>query len=204
MRVNEIFGVTIQGEGILTGEPCIFVRLAGCNMSCDFCDTDHEHSTPMSVNDILGTIMEIGDNRNIVVITGGEPLIHDKTGHLIDLIMANQYFVQIETNGTLPLKEVNPHIVVCSPKVPPEEILLEKANCVKFIYPYIEGVTPDAFYKAGHHLIMNPNCVKFIQPVFDSDPKVTMKNIKGAVEEVKRLGCGYKLGLQIHKMIGEQ
>lgn len=100
--VNEIFG-SIDGEGIRTGELATFIRLAGCNLRCSYCDTDYsltiKDGKEMSIKEILDKVKEIG-YRNIT-LTGGEPLIHKNVEQLIDSLIENGYKVNIETNGAV-------------------------------------------------------------------------------------------------------
>jgi len=95
--VIEIFQ-SIQGEGVSVGEPCNFVRLAGCSLRCPWCDTkyawDVRNARLMTIRQIL---RELDPNLDIVVITGGEPLMRDLT----DLVtmLDKCFFVDVETNG---------------------------------------------------------------------------------------------------------
>lgn len=93
-RVNEIFQ-SIQGEGDWTGTPCVFVRLSGCNRSCDFCDTLHEDYVEMTLEEIKSKIPEYFKH---VVITGGEPTIHENLPSLV-YELEKRYIVHVETNG---------------------------------------------------------------------------------------------------------
>ena len=74
MKIVETF-VSLQGEGIRQGMPCFFVRLAGCNLNCSWCDTPASlaEGTEMSVEEVIGKIAESG--LQYVCITGGEPLL---------------------------------------------------------------------------------------------------------------------------------
>ena len=69
LKVNEIFK-SIQGESTFAGLPCTFVRLAGCNLRCSFCDTTYayDEGTEMSVEDVIGAVENLGCN--LVEITG--------------------------------------------------------------------------------------------------------------------------------------
>ncbi len=100
LRVNEIFE-SIQGESTYAGIPCIFVRLTGCNLRCSYCDTVYAYSegSVMSLDEILNRVKGYGA-RNIC-ITGGEPLLQETTGKLINLLKKNHFNVYIETNGSL-------------------------------------------------------------------------------------------------------
>lgn len=106
--VNEIFG-SIDGEGIRTGELATFIRLAGCNLRCTYCDTDYSLSIKdgkeMSIDEILEKVKEIGYKN--VTLTGGEPLIHQNVEQLIDSLIENGYKINIETNGAV---DITPYI----------------------------------------------------------------------------------------------
>ena len=102
LNVVEIFD-SIEGEGIRTGMPTTFIRLAGCNLRCSYCDTCYAQKETdgnlMSVDDILKQV-----NYESVTITGGEPLLH--TAGIIELIAKLNtagHYVNIETNGSINL-----------------------------------------------------------------------------------------------------
>ena len=99
MKVNEIF-YSLQGEGVFTGTAAIFVRLAGCNLHCDFCDTKHEDYTIFTEEEIVKAISDYPAKH--VVITGGEPTLQ-LTHSLVDRLHEVGKFVQIETNGSIAL-----------------------------------------------------------------------------------------------------
>lgn len=206
MKITEIFGITIQGEGILSGIPAVFIRLAGCNSNvCSFCDTEFSCNSESSVEDIIYEVKKYGSPDNfIVVITGGEPLLQLEELHqLIIRLSELEYFIQIETNGSLPLKITSPNLVVCcSPKVKPKDIMLEYCHCVKFLYPYLKGINPESF--KDHYFITNSKIVRFLQPIDTQNGIENNNNEELAIQEVKRLGIRWKLGLQIHKIIGEK
>ena len=111
MIVNEIFS-SIDGEGIRTGELATFIRLAGCNLRCRYCDTeyalDNNSGSEMNITEILNEVKKY-KNRNIT-LTGGEPLAHKETNKLIEELIKNNYFVNIETNGSI---DIEPYIGKC-------------------------------------------------------------------------------------------
>ena len=74
----EIF-YSVQGEGAWTGTPAIFVRLAGCNLACAFCDTDYALRFLASVPDIVAQVRAAGGDCPMVILTGGEPLAQTQT-----------------------------------------------------------------------------------------------------------------------------
>lgn len=100
--VNEIF-LSFQGEGLHTGLPTTFVRLAGCNLKCGWCDTlyalDPGSGKPMGIPDIIREVKDLGNER--VCITGGEPLLQEQTYTLVASLIEIGCLVDIETNGTI-------------------------------------------------------------------------------------------------------
>ena len=116
--VQEVFA-TLQGEGPFAGEPAVFVRLAGCNLRCFWCDTEFESSSwHPSMEELVERIESTrAPHCDLVVLTGGEPLRQD-VSLLIDALLGRGHRVQIETNGTLwvDLPEDERLTVVCSPK----------------------------------------------------------------------------------------
>lgn len=127
LRVNEIF-YSLQGEGHFTGTPAVFVRLSGCNLRCPFCDTDHHASVGMTYAQVVERVAAFPSRH--VVVTGGEPSMQLTDG-FIDALHAAGCFVQVETNGTLPLP---PSVdwVTCSPKDAP--VVLDRIDELKVVY----------------------------------------------------------------------
>lgn len=102
-NVNEIF-YSLQGEGKHTGRATLFVRLAGCNLQCFFCDTDHKTKMEIDAVEIVKRTILLAPQCKFVVITGGEPLIQNLQP-LINLFHDAKFFVAIESNGTIPLPQ---------------------------------------------------------------------------------------------------
>lgn len=102
LKISEIFS-SVQGEGLRQGEPTHFVRLAGCNLKCFFCDTKYawEGGREMSVAEVLRRIEALKRRfpANWVCLTGGEPLLQDLRG-LASRLKSQGFLVQVETNGT--------------------------------------------------------------------------------------------------------
>ncbi len=82
MKINEIF-YSLQGEGMWTGLPNIFVRTTGCNLRCSFCDTKYAYQDgkEMNIKEIVNHINKY--NCKYICITGGEPLIQNDTPRLV-------------------------------------------------------------------------------------------------------------------------
>jgi len=98
--VNEIFQ-SIQGESLFSGLSCIFIRLTGCNLRCQYCDTEYAwtEGNEMDIAEILNHVRSF--NGNLVELTGGEPLFQSETPTLIRKLITNGYTVLIETNGSM-------------------------------------------------------------------------------------------------------
>ena len=103
LKINEIFH-SIQGEGIDVGKPCVFVRFAGCNLKCAWCDTDFEEvSDEMSAEELIRHIEELYVGEKYIVLTGGEPLIQnsEEFERLCLGLRGKGFTVAVETNGTI-------------------------------------------------------------------------------------------------------
>lgn len=103
LKIVEIFA-SLQGEGLRQGEPTIFVRLAGCNLRCPFCDTKKAwvEGQEKNIEEIMAKILKEKKKQpsNWVCLTGGEPLLQP-IEPLIKAIKKAGFYLQIETNGTL-------------------------------------------------------------------------------------------------------
>ena len=136
MKVNEIF-YSLQGEGVYTGTAAVFLRLSGCNMKCWFCDTKgHEQGTEMTEEEIAERVSQYPARH--IVITGGEPTMQ-LNARLTRLLHEKGFFIQIETNGALPLKDgTEVDWITCSPKG--NEIKIQRIDELKllFIKEYLE------------------------------------------------------------------
>ena len=103
LPINELF-CSLQGEGRLAGVPSVFVRTSGCNLRCWFCDSYHTSWEPTHAWESLDDIVAEADSyerADHVVVTGGEPLVHDAAVDLIERLDAAGYHVTVETNGTI-------------------------------------------------------------------------------------------------------
>lgn len=106
LKVSEVFD-SVQGEGPSAGEPCTFVRLAGCNLACDFCDTRYswdwrryDYASHVIVEPVSRLLVRLrGATR--VVITGGEPLLQQKRLATLLQHLEPTVAVEVETNGTV-------------------------------------------------------------------------------------------------------
>lgn len=117
LPINELF-YSLQGEGKLSGVPSTFVRTSGCNLRCWFCDSYHTSWEPsgdwMGVEEIIEGVE--GRGADHVVLTGGEPLIHDASAELLERLSDRGYHTTVETNGTV-VPEVPIDLASVSPKL---------------------------------------------------------------------------------------
>ena len=108
IRISEIFGPTIQGEGALIGQPTVFVRTGGCDYRCSWCDTLHavdsefrREWTPMSAEEIFAEVETLSNGKPLMVsLSGGNPAIQP-LGELIKLGHEKGYQFALETQGSI-------------------------------------------------------------------------------------------------------
>ncbi|MGC9151687.1 MAG: 7-carboxy-7-deazaguanine synthase QueE [Microbacter sp.] len=191
LKVVEIF-YSIQGEGANVGQPAIFVRLAGCNEQCWFCDTDWAHGTEMSMPEIASKVKQYPAKR--IIWTGGEPTLQ-LTNEVLDHF--NGYFHCIETNGTNPVPS-NIDYIACSPKVPPA-ILRQNFDFVDELrYPLWVGEVPPSIDE------LPPAANYFVSPVFEGDEKkrfaLSNENLQYCLDFVKQ-HPQWRLSVQVHKLL---
>jgi 7-carboxy-7-deazaguanine synthase len=103
LHVSEIF-VSVQGETTAAGFPSLFIRLAGCNLRCSFCDTSYswEDGLPLTVDGIIQKALSYRWV-NHVTVTGGEPLFQNETPALVRRLLDEGFRVRVETNGSFPI-----------------------------------------------------------------------------------------------------
>jgi 7-carboxy-7-deazaguanine synthase len=237
--VHSIF-YTIQGEGPFAGTPAVFVRLQGCNLQCPGCDTEYTapipnklQESPQSVRDITNAVMASADlrsgNHPLVVITGGEPFRQNIHPFVLDLLRFG-FFVQIETNGTLPVEfacntDINHRsgvFIVCSPKTPRVHSSIEANACAfKYVLSHdsmaLDGLPVEVLHNHIPTKVYRPkrSVPIYLQPMDHSQnlPKdwstvgqqiILRENNYKSLEAVKAscLRYGYILQLQLHKIIG--
>lgn len=196
LKISEIF-FSAQGEGLRVGEPTIFIRLSGCNLRCDFCDTKYAWSNgkEMRIKDILKKIENFNKFTNWVCITGGEPLLQDISEFVKELKKA-KYLIQLETNGTI-YQELPCDWITISPK-PPDYLFakeyLKKAKEVKLVVDKNLSIN-----------VVEEISKKFKGvPVFLQPQSMLKWSIKKA-HSLWRMGLkrnlrNLKLGYQIHKI----
>jgi organic radical activating enzyme len=198
--VQEIF-LTVQGEGPHAGVPAVFIRLGGCNLACEFCDTEFESFVEMGLAEIVAKAMEIRRAARLAVITGGEPF-RQPIAALCEALLENGFMVQIETNGTL-YRQIDERVeIICSPKntgigyQPIRGDLLKRISAFKFL---ISASNP--FYHSVVEVGQTENKIPvFIQPLDEYDDEKNRLN--NAMVTNMALDKGYRISIQMHKMLG--
>jgi len=202
MDINEIF-YSIQGEGSLTGLPTIFIRTAGCNLRCTYCDSTYayDEKTIMTIDEILDNIEQYSCNE--VCITGGEPLLQSETMVLIKNLQTRRYHISIETNGSQDISQIKDRtnvLISMDIKCPSSGMqehmrfsnidALNSSDQLKFI------ISDQKDYNYAKMIINQYHipCPIFFQPVWDTDPAILAQWIISDNLPVH-------LGLQIHKIL---
>jgi len=200
MKIAEIFK-SLQGEGTNQGRPCLFIRLAGCNLNCHWCDTPASRTggMEMGLDSILEQVWRV--NPPYICITGGEPLVQiDLLEPLLVSLHRRGTQIDIETNGTIDFVRVQPYASVCMDVKCPSSgeesdlSLLEKIrpqDSVKFVVNdeadcrFAQGVI-DGYRIAGE---------VFFSPVFGTD-------LKAITRFILMNNLPVRFQVQLHKIIG--
>ena len=185
MKINEIF-YSLQGEGHYTGTPAVFVRFAGCNLKCSFCDTDFTSFTEMTEDDIVRETGQYPTNH--IVITGGEPTLQITASLVSKLHEAGKY-VQIETNGTNVLPEgCNIDWVTCSPKY--KAVRLQHIDELKVVFEGQDMSQYDGLTATEYRL----------QPCDTQDEGKNKEILRQTIDFILK-NPKWKLSLQTHKIL---
>lgn len=198
MRINEIF-YSIQGEGFHAGRPAVFVRFAGCNLKCDFCDTNHQPYKEYSEDEIVREIASY--NANFVVLTGGEPTLQ-LTESLIDKIHAirDDMYIAIESNGTHHFDyaydwlTISPKDIYLGKKAEVHPLALRDCNEIKVVW---DGVKPLPDYSNYNKYLIE---YWYIQPCDVGDITKNKEIINKCIEFVKN-NPKWKLSIQLQKIL---
>lgn len=227
--INSIF-YTIQGEGPYSGMPALFIRLAGCNLACVWCDTEFDQGLEKSVeiDALIATLLAYPVNqRRFVVITGGEPLRQNIT-YLCELLLSSgTELIQVETAGTVwqagldRMIEAGRLVIVCSPKTPGiNPHVMRACHHWKYIIRHGElspddglpmmGTQPGNLGKAmrlyrpwGSIRPVTPGAsrdVIWVSPCDDHDSATNRLNVEATKQSA--MTYGYRVSLQTHKILG--
>ncbi|RUR19240.1 7-carboxy-7-deazaguanine synthase QueE [Legionella sp. km535] len=125
LRITEIFH-SLQGESVTVGLPTVFVRLTGCPLRCQYCDTAYAFNggAVQEIDDILETISSYNCNR--VCVTGGEPLAQPGCLSLLERLCEREYQVSIETSGARDISEVDSRVMIVMDLKTPDSLEADK------------------------------------------------------------------------------
>lgn len=207
--ITEIF-LSVEGEGIRAGKLCTFIRVAGCNLRCSFCDTtySYEGGVQQTVEQILDQVKQL--ECPLITVTGGEPLLQKEVvNELIPQLLKLKYNVNIETNGSIDIETIDyrfdPNLMFTVDWKSPSSGMSDKMNSnnlkathIKDVLKFVVGSQEDLEAMLS---VINDNNIKaqiFVSPVFG---KIQMSDIVKFMQDNKlnnvRLQC------QLHKIIWE-
>jgi 7-carboxy-7-deazaguanine synthase len=217
MHIIEIYK-SVQGESSFAGLPCIFVRLAGCNLRCAWCDSEYTFSggKKMSEDEILAEVEKLAPVK-LVEVTGGEPMLQAKALlPFMQRLIDRDYTVLIETSGERPLADVPREVhKIVDVKCP------SSGEAGKFHLPNLEALTPRDEIKfviadrtdydfardfIREHRLADRAAAILLSPAFRKDARErTAENFtldpRDLVTWMLADGLPARLSLQIHKFI---
>jgi 7-carboxy-7-deazaguanine synthase len=220
MHIIEIYK-SVQGESTFAGLPCIFVRLAGCNLRCSWCDSEYTFTggKKMSLDEVEAEVKKLAPVK-LVEITGGEPMLQERELlPFIDRLLASGYSLLMETSGERRLEKV-PEAVhkIVDVKCPgsgeggsfhlPNLDALTSNDEIKFVISDRADYEFARDFTREHGLEERVNSVLF-SPAFrkDAGPARDAANClldpRLLVDWILEDGLNVRLGLQIHKFIWE-
>lgn len=220
MHIIEIYK-SVQGESSFAGLPCIFVRLAGCNLRCSWCDSEYTFTggRKMSLDEVINAVKKLGEVK-LVEITGGEPMLQEReVVPLIDRLLSDGYEVLIETSGERPLAAVPKAVhkivdVKCPASGEGGSFRTENLETltvgdeIKFViadradYEFARDFVREyALEQRVHDVLFSPAFRKDAGP--ERDASNCLLDPKELVEWILEDGLNVRLGLQIHKFIWE-
>lgn len=208
MKVVEIFD-SIDGEGVRAGELATFIRLAGCNLKCSYCDTAYaipfDCGDEMTIPHILEVMRHIG-NKN-VTLTGGEPLLHEEGFELANALACAGYHVNIETNGSIDIRFVGIDCLVTMDwKVPSSgmEAAMKASNLEKLtekdVLKFVIAKS-DFQYVADFLQEHRPQCYVYLSPVFGEVEPHELVEFAKHLREIGVDTSKLRVQLQLHKFI---
>jgi 7-carboxy-7-deazaguanine synthase len=212
---------SVQGESSFSGVPCIFVRLAGCNLRCSWCDSEYTFTGgyKQSQDEVVAAVEALAPVR-LIEFTGGEPMLQARELiPLMERLVAQDYTLMIETSGERPLRDLPPAVhkivdVKCPGSGECGRFCMENLDAltgrdeVKFVIADRADYEFAREFTAQHELARRAGHVLF-SPAFKKMPSLERSTANCAldprvlVEWMLADGVQARLSLQIHKYIWE-
>lgn len=203
LKVCETF-ISIQGEGADIGFPFFFIRLAGCNLRCSYCDTKYAYNNfkDLSLKRLLQLWKDSGLKR--CLITGGEPLLQKHCLALMELLISNRAIVYLETNGSIDISNVPSEVIkIVDWKTPGSNMegsfleknleFLNNKDQIKFV------ITDKNDYLFSKKRVNTYNLLSFTQVIFSvAIPKLKPLELANWILEDK---LEVRFQLQLHKVL---
>lgn len=220
-KVVEIFD-SIEGEGKRAGMPATFIRLAGCNLRCSYCDTSYAlfdepelcEYERMTIDDIL---IKLNNNYKRVTLTGGEPLISKDIDKLVSALLRKKFEVNIETNGAVDISEFLERIDIDYAEgllfFTIDYKLVSSGSMDRMIFENFTALKPCDVIKfvvgSGEDVKCMVDFMNTIKPLYTVMPCVFVGAVYGAYDLEKLVKailktpvlCDARLQLQLHKII---
>ena len=187
----EIFE-SLQGEGRNMGRPCIFIRFAGCNLKCPWCDTDVSPRFTLSLEELVAEVKTF--RARSVVLTGGEPTIVKNMPELVAALKREGYWLAVETNGTNePDWFAFVDYIACSPKAEfPDSLKLTAADEVRIV------ASPPATVDFCEGVRRKIKATDFYISPCDEGGSMNFGDAKSLISRLE----GWSLSVQLHKILG--
>ena len=185
----EIFE-SLQGEGRNSGRPCVFVRFAGCNLKCPWCDTNVTKRFSLTLDELVAEVK--GFKAKSVILTGGEPTLVKEMPELVAALKKDGYWIGVETNGTIAADWLGfVDYVACSPKRG-AELALTAADEVRVV---AEDEASVAFCREVRGKIAATDY--YVSPC-DRGGKIDFATAKSVLSQLD----DWSLSVQLHKLLG--
>ena len=203
IKTCEIFK-SIQGESTRAGMPCVFIRLSGCNLSCTYCDTPYarEDGTLYSIDALAGKVKDY--QCNLVLITGGEPLLQEETPQLCWKLNNMGCTVLVETNGSLSLSTLPEGCISIVDVKCPGSGHADSFNMenIRFLRKYDECkmvISDRNDFDWAMKFVYTHNLHKRCTVIFSPNSKKLKPEV--LAEWILESNAPVRLGLQLHKIL---
>src|ERR1700690_3759931 len=219
LQITEIYK-SLQGESTNAGLPCVFVRLTGCNLRCDWCDSEFSFygGSKMTLEEVLNEVARLSPGGGLVEITGGEPMLQERDViPLMEQLLDADYQVLLETSGERPLARVPKQVikivdVKCPHSGEPDTFAIENLKALrphdelKFVLSDHTDYEFARDFVEEHQLAERVNAILF-SPAFKKDASGVrdtshcLLDPEQLAEWILADNVPARLSLQIHKFI---